>query len=102
MVVMKQMYFIAHRDLAVPMKSLRHASGQSEREDATRVDPSREYEIQVLDDAGRSTRRVYLSASEIGTKNLDNIPQAVVSTVLSIPVGTAKYVDEQGREAAPF
>jgi hypothetical protein len=99
---MARLFYIAHRDLLRPIGQMRHASapaGSSEQF----PDPSREYEVQTLDEAGRSATTLFFSSHELrAVGSTKDVPKAVIDALARLPAGSAIQVDEAGNEVVGF
>jgi len=97
-----QRFYVAHRNLAAVSGPPRHASS-AQLDGNSITEPSQEYEIQILDDAGRSVRTVYLSKDELEkTGAIADVPSGVLAAIRNLPSGVAVYVDEAGRKVSSF
>ena len=99
---MSRLFYIARRDLNAPIRLARHASAQPNATNQF-IDPSKEYELQILDALGRATETKYFSKVEIEKLSIiSEVPAAVIDTLIHLQTGKAIEIDELGNEVAGF
>jgi len=99
---MTQVFYIAHRNVGVALVRPRHTSAVPACSSRL-ISQSEEYEIQFLDEKGRSVKTLCFSADELQDANsAADVPNAVIVALRSLPRGVAIHVDEMGLEVRLF
>ena len=95
-------YYIIHRNMNSTLGVPKHPSAMSSPQDHL-VPPSQEFEIQLLDDSGRSTKTFQFSSHDISQElSISDVPNEVVLALRALRKGVGIVVDEIGQEVSPF